>query len=368
MRFVQLIVLLGGAVAITAAAAAQSDALNDFRSARTVAYSIRSTNSDLIIAVSPARQTLAIGGTTGTILGAGIDAVANDRYRKIIAEILTDYDPETVFVQAVEKALGEYLVADIVRVNPMGSAAKYNSVREAEDARFKSLAADGTEYVLDIQITFGLYGVEGVIVTKLNGELYALPAGRRVWNETSVVIPEPILGPGKLKDPTKRLVPNFTSPSLKADKDAVSRWTEDGGEEFRRRYESAVDGVVACLLTSLELKPTPLGEYYLGKLALQHKKFDEARERFTNAIEMESEYVDARNGLIVTMGHDKDAVNAMQMAMHLVQERPNYAPGWLNLAWLQVVKLKHPELGREPYQRALNMGMAPVKSIAKKLK
>jgi len=367
MRFVQSIVFLGVTVGIALTGAAQSGASNDFRSATTVAYSIRSTNSDLIVAVSPVRQTLAMGGTTGALLGASIDAVANDRYRKTIAEILTDYDPETVFVQAVEKALAENTDAALVRVSPMGSAAKYDSVREAEAARFKALADDGAQYLLDIQITFGLYGVEGVIVTKLDGELYTLPKGSRVWNETTVVIPEPILGPNKLKDPTKRLAPNFTSPNLKADKDAVARWTEDGGEEFRQRYKSAVDGAVAGLLTSLELKKSALGEYYLGKVALQRKKFDQARARFTEAIRLDSENVDARNGLIVTMGHDKDEVEAMQMAMHLVQERPDFAPGWLNLAWLQVIKLKHAELGREPYERALSLGMAPVKSIAKKL-
>ncbi len=335
--------------------------------ASSVAWSIRGDDEEMTIRVSPARQTLAIGGTIGNVLGKSIDVVANDRHEKRVEELLAGYDPGAVYVERIREVLSEQLNASLTEVEPMGSAAKYSSPEEAEDARFDRLAKEGHDALLDLKIAYGLFGVEGTLVAKIDGKLYALDSGRRVWSETIVVIEQPILGTQKLKDPTKQFLPNVSSPRLTAKKDAIGQWSGDDGLELRSRYETAVNGAVRGVVSSLGLDADPVGEYSLGKMALYKKKFERAEERFLRAIELAPGSPDARNGLVVTLGHEKRVDEALSVAHGLASDHPEYGPAWFNLAWLYAVGMKDGASAVEPYERALELGMPSSKRIEKRL-
>ena len=110
------------------------------------------------------------------------------------------------------------------------------------------------------------------------------------------------------------------------------------------------------------------GEYCLGKMALYKKKFARAEEHFERAIELAPDSPDARNGLVVTLGHDKRVDEALTLAHGLANDHPDYGPAWLNLAWLYAVGLKDGAAAAGPYGRALELGMPPSKRIEKRLK
>lgn len=360
-------ILIVGMCALTAQPAFAADPAALLNEAKSVAWSIRGHDDEMTVRVSPARQSLSIFGSPGNVVGKGIDLIANDIHEKKIDELLASYDPGGVFAQRIEEALREHLSGTLTSVPYLGSTAKYSSKNEAQAARFEALWAEGHQALFDIKVAYGLFGVEGRLVAKLDGKLYALKNGRRVWSETIVVIAEPILGTHKLKDPIKQLLPNVTSPRLTAKGGAIEQWVEGDGKELKARYEDAVDGTIRGVLSSLDLTEDPVGEYYLGKMALYKKKFERAEAHFMESIEFQPASPDARNGLLVTLGHDKRADEALAVAHSLADAHPDYGPVWLNIAWLYAVKKKDGASAVGPYKKALALGMAPSKRIEKRL-
>ncbi len=334
---------------------------------RPVAWSVKQGAEGMIVAVSPARQSLSIVGTTGALIGSGVDAVANDKFRKAIRGMLEGYDTGKVFEEKLASRLHAALGARLVRVSPMGSAAGFANAKEAEKVRFQSIASDGAEALLDLRLTYGIFGVEGILVAKIEADLYGLPKGRRLWDDALVVSTEPILGANKLQDPTKRLAPNFSSPRLTADEDAVSKWTEDNGETLRARYETAVDGAISALVCAMGLAAEPAGEYYLGKLALNRKEFDDAAAHFKKSAALDPANIDTINGLAVTMGHNDQPTEALAMLELLTKSHPEYGAAWHNIAWIRAVKSDDADGAKEPYRKALELGMPEDKKIEKAL-
>jgi len=331
------------------------------------AWSLRTSQSEMIVAVSPARQTLQIAGSSGVLIGAGISAIANAKHRKAVMEALQGYDAGLVFEKRLHTRIREVMGANIERVAPLGSTAGYSSVRDAESARYAALARNGTDLLLDLKMTYGLFGYEGTLVAKLEGGLLDIPAGRAVWRNALVVSSEPILASNKLSDPTKRLGANLSSPRLTIEQDAISQWTQDGGAVMRQRFEAAVGGVVSALLVDLGLVKEAEGAYYLGKQALNQKKFDKAEQHFRDALALDPGYTDAKNGLSVKQAHSKDLDQAIASAQAIVASSPEYGPAYFNLAWWHAVEKNDLRAAKPYYNRALLLGMPAEKKIDKLL-
>ena len=128
-----------------------------------------------------------------------------------------------------------------------------------------------------------------------------------------------------------------------------------------------MDGATRGVVSSLGLAADPRGEYCLGKMALYKKKFGRAEKHFVRAIELAPDSPDARNGLAVTLGHDKRVDEALTVAHSLASGHPDYGPGWLNLAWLYAVGMKDGAAAAGPYARARELGMPASKRIEKRL-
>ena len=158
------------------------------------AWSLDAADDDMIVAVSPARQTLQIAGSTGLLLGTGISAVVDDKYRRPAwrkrSANMTSWRSSRDRLTA---RLGAALGGDLEKVSPMGSAAGYHNIREAEKARYAGLAKSGCDVVLDLDVTFGIFGCEGMLITKVEGKLTETATGHALWRATYVVSSDPIL-------------------------------------------------------------------------------------------------------------------------------------------------------------------------------
>lgn len=328
------------------------------------AWSARAINSEMIVAVSPVRQSVQVVHSSVALLGAGIDAVVNARHKADILEALGDYDPGAVFEKKVETRLNE-MRPGLVRVPPLQSTAGFHSERDAEKARRDGFARKGYDTLLDLKMTYGLFGYDGILVAKLEGRLILLPENKTLWKNDIVVSADPILASDRLSDPTNRMGPNLSSPRFTVEDNAIEKWTRDGGRLIRERFEVAVDGAVSAMLCDLGLADEASGHYYLGKLAMNRKKFKTADEHFRKSLAIDPTGVDAMNGRAVNMAHNKQKDDAIALAKSLTQSHPEYAPAWGNLAWFYAVDKKDPVAAKPFYEKAIALGMAPDKKLEK---
>lgn len=336
--------------------------------AKSPLYSIKDVRGEMAIAVSPTGRTLRIAGTTGGLIGAGVDAIANDRYRRKIEEALGDINIGALYEEIIESELNGALSAETTRVQPFGGWSGYPNQRAAEDARFENMYEDGGDILLETRTTYGIVGTQGQLIAKLESKLHLLPSGRQVYDKDIVVALDPIIATMPLGDPTGAAVlPNFSNPRLKAEDDAISQWTEDGGDKLRAEFREALRVSVAALLTDLGVANDADGLYYLGKNALIRKKFDDAEAYFKRALALEPDMVLAKNGLAVNAGLNDDFESAAAQAEAIVADHPDFGPAWFSLAYWYAEELENPTRAKECYARALELGMAPLKKIDKEL-
>lgn len=337
------------------------------KQAENVAWSLRPTEDEMIVAVSPARQTLQIAGSAGTLIGSTISAVSNARHREAIEKALEGYEPGAIFENHLTQRLHNVLGQDIERVPALTTYAGYPNKRAAEDARYQGLGNQDYGVLLDLKMTYGLFGFEGTLITKLEGEVNELPGGHVVWRRILVASSEEVLASDRLTDPTNIMKPNFTSPRLTVEEGAIEQWTANGGELLRARFEQAVEGVASALFTEMGLVDEALGHYYLGRHAMNDKDFDKAAAHYRKALELDPALFRAKNGLSVNLAHHGNLDQAIAMAKELTEARPDYGPAYYNLAWWYAVEKDAPEAARPCYTKALELGMPEEKKIEKVL-
>jgi tetratricopeptide (TPR) repeat protein len=129
-----------------------------------------------------------------------------------------------------------------------------------------------------------------------------------------------------------------------------------------------VDAVAAALVCDLGLGEDAVGEYYLGKLAMNRKQFKDAGAHFKRAIELDPGLVDAKNGHAVNLAYNKQLDDAIAVAEQITVEHPDYGPAWFNLAWWYAMKKKDAASAVPCYEKARALGMPPERAIEKQLK
>ncbi|MBI2431284.1 MAG: tetratricopeptide repeat protein [Candidatus Hydrogenedentes bacterium] len=336
--------------------------------AKSPAWSLDTRQKEMIVSVSPARQTLQIAGTTGILLGAGISAISNAKHRKAVEEILNGYDAGSIFQEHVETRLQETFGPALERVDPPDPPIRHEDRRAYARDRLRAISHQGHDILLDLEMTYGLFGFEGTLVAKLVGVLRDLAQGEALWEKTLVVSSEDILASDRLTDPTKRMMPNMRSPRLTVEEGAIEQWTSDGGVILKQRMNEAIEGVVAALVTDLGLAQDPKGHYYLGRLVMNRKNFEEAHQLYQEALKLAPDMTAAKNGMSVNLAHNGQLDEAIALAQELTQSAPEYGPAWYNLAWWHAVERNDLAAAGPYYEKALALGMPPEKDIEKKLK
>lgn len=355
------------AVALLAqpALAADKKAYEAVKAAQSVGWSMNEDRSEMVVAISPVRQTLQIAGSAGTLLGASISAIANEKYRKAIEETLDGYDGTAVFRERLEQRLTAALGARATRISPMGSTAGANNVRDVQKERLERLAEAGQNLVLDLEVEYGLFGYQGLLVAKLDAKLYDTDSQHKVWSDSLLASSEYILASDKLKDPTEQLMPNLADPRFSIAEDAIEQWTSDGGAIFRSRFEAAADGCISALLMELGLEENADGAYYLGRVYLMRKQFEVAESYFKIALRLNPEYLPAKNGLSVTLAHDDRMEEAIALAKEIAAAAPDFGPAQYNLAWWLAVELNDSAAAAPYYTQAKALGMPGNKKLSK---
>jgi len=333
-----------------------------------IAWSISNPREELTVAASPVRQTLQILGSAGTVLGFGISAAQDAAYAKAISDALGEYSPGTVFEQRLADALAKHLGENARRVGPVGTAAGFANQQEAKKARWEGLARSGHSQVLDLDIACGVFGPEGTLVTRVSGELRALPGGKLLWRDTVTVHSGPVLASRRLSDPTNRLTPNIAAPRLTIAENAIGQWTADGGKNLRESFEGGVRRTVEGLLTALELEETADGYLTLGWNAMCRKRYAEAGDLLHQAQEMSPERADILNVMAVNLGHAKDEEGAVKMAREALSRDPNHAEAHFNLAWWLSEDRQTLDEARTHYEAALAAGAPDHPRLEKRLK
>lgn len=359
------------AVGLLLAAGCAKDRQADFstlKGTEQIAWSINNPREELIVAASPVRQTLQILGSAGTVLGFGISAAQDAAYAKAISDALGEYSPGTVFEQRLADALAAHLGEGARRVAPMGTAAGYNNPQEAKKARWQGLARSGHSQVLDFDLSCGVFGPEGTLVTRISGELRALPGGKLLWRDTVTVHSGPVLASRRLSDPTNRLTPNIAAPRLAIAENAIGQWTTDGGDHFRESFERNVRRTVEGVLTALEMEETADGYLTLGWNAMCRKRYTEANDLLRQAQQTAPDRADILNVMAVNLGHAKKVEEAMGIAREALARDANHAEAHFNLAWWLSEKKGEMAEAREHYEAALAAGAPDHPRLEKRLK
>lgn len=337
------------------------------RGAARPAWSISNTQEEMLISLSPVRQTLQIAGSAGTVLGAGISAAQDAGYRREINGVLGDYVPGLVFEELLAAAMAENLGPNAVRVPPMGTAAGYNSAREAAKARWAGLARSGYDQVLDFTLMHGIFGPEGVLVTRAAGELRALPSGKLIWRDTITSHGGPVLACDSLSDPTNRLTPTITSPRLTIAPNAVRQWTGDGGARLKTEHAQSARRTVEGALTALGFAETPDGLLALGWNAMQRGSHDKAHELLERAQSIAPGRPDILNMIAVNLGHNGQTGEAVTVSRTVLSLDPNFGAAHFNLAWWLAGEGEDLDGAREHYARALSLGLSAHRRLSRRL-
>ena len=327
------------------------------------AWALRAASEELIVAVSPAQKTLRLAGSSGLVIGTGISAVADDKYRRQMLDALGEYDPALAFEERLAGRLTDLIGPG--RVAPPGTTAGHENRRAAHEDRCQRLAEAGYSALLDLKMTFGLYGPAGTLVAQLDAALYALPGGQLRWSDTVTVNPGPLLADTRLGHPAGGMMPDFGGKLMSKEEDAISQWTDDGGARFRIEYEACVDDAISSVLCALGLVQEAKGEYRLGCQELNDKNYAEAEVHFRTAVGLDPDFVDARDALSVNHAHAGRIDEAIALAAAILQDAPDYGPAHYNLAWWYAIESGDTATARPHYERALALGMPISRKLEK---
>ncbi|MGC8846460.1 MAG: hypothetical protein ACP5QY_11495, partial [Candidatus Hydrogenedens sp.] len=233
------------------------------QSAKKVAISIDTLPDEFVISVSPVRQTLQIIHSSARLAGALISEVQNENYRKDLQAVVGDLNGTQKFRNAILETLKTKLPSEFIEVPPLGSTAKYNTDREAQQDRMNQLKNKGIDILIDLKITTGIYGPEGEMFFRINGKLYDIKKSKTLWRDEFVITPNIDLKVNQSFDtyfnPFKS---NMFSPRLIMAKNALTRWTENKGENFKKAEEFGIRLSVAQLCGALQLDLSE--EYYFS--------------------------------------------------------------------------------------------------------
>jgi tetratricopeptide (TPR) repeat protein len=328
-------------------------------------WSYDTRQDGMVVAVSPTGKTLRVFGSAGLVVGTAVDAGVNARYARAVEQALGDVDTTATFRDRLDAALTDALPG-IAQVAPVATRAGYHNIREAEAARYRGIARDGHDVLLDVMVTYGLFGPEGTMAAKLDVDLVELPSGSGLYRRAFVVMAEPLRADTPLKDPTARIAPDPTA-GLSVDDAAVAAWAGGDGAVLRERFDALVEKAAAALLMDLRLRDSAEGAYQLGAWALLRKDFDQADALFARARAMRPGFVDAEAARAIVLARQEHVAEAVSRTQALVHVHPEYGPGWFNLAWWHARDLDDPAAARAYYEKALRYGATPDSDLEKAL-
>lgn len=330
------------------------------------AWSFHTPHEDIVVAVSPAGKTMRLAGSTGLLLGAGVDAAVNAKYRRQVEELLGDLDTNALFEARLQHRLEEGVGAKLGRVAPQTSTAGFSHKRDAQAAFYEQLAKNGYDLYLRTSVQQGLYGPQALLVAKLRYDVLQLPTGRNVTGGNILIKGAPVLASDSLGDPTSSVKPDFSA-GLSVDGDAMDQWNAAGNGALKNGLAVLADGLASALLCDLGLADEATGHYYLGLTAMYGKDFLVAEKHLGRSLTLDPGSPDALNARAVNMAHNGQVDDAITAEEALLARNPDYGPAAYNLAWWLAINQENAAAARPYYQKALALGMARNSKLEKSL-
>lgn len=364
------IILLAVVASLTAGCATTKSHFNaeTLAVSQTPAMSISIQQPDIIVAVSPVRQTMQIGGSITTLLGAGISAIQDGRYAGRVREVLDGYNCNAVVEQKLRERLDQLAGRTITPIQPFSTSAGFHNAREARAARMEGLRRGGADLVFDFDVRYGIYGPEGLLATRIAGEASDPDTGKTLWRNTITTYAMDLYADMRWSDPMQRMTPTLLSPRFTSADDAIDQWTNDGGARLKQHYETSLDRTIAAMLTDMGLAESFEGHYILGVQAFLDKKYKDAEAHLTRARELDPQAPEAGNALALTKARNKNLEEAVRIAEAVASEHPEYLPIQYNLAWFYAVEMKNPEKGRPYFDKAVSLGASPGRKLEKAMR
>ncbi|OQC08529.1 MAG: Tetratricopeptide repeat protein [Candidatus Hydrogenedentes bacterium ADurb.Bin101] len=332
------------------------------------AYSIALPQPDMVVAVSPVRQTMQIGGSIPALLGAGISAIQDAHNASRIHDALAGYECGAFFEKQLRASLEEQVDAPLQQVRPFSTAAGFHNVRDAREARIEGLRKSDHGLVLDFDLSYGIYGAEGLLATRIHGEATDTESGKVLWRNTITRYSLDLYADTRWRDPMERMAPSYFSPRLFTAEDAISQWTSDDGTHLKACFENSVMDTVAAVLTDMGLEESAEGHYVLGMQDTLEGRHEAAEEHFSRAAALAPEMVEAANGLSLAQAKNGRMDEALASAETLAAAHPDYLPVHYNLAWWYAVEMKSPEKAHPYFDKAVALGASPSRRLEKAMR
>ncbi len=343
---------------------------NILQSAQKIAISIDAVPDEFVIAVSPVRQTLQIIHSSARLAGALISEVQNENYRKDLQAGVGDLNSIQLFQDAILHTLKTQLHAEIIEVPPLGSTAKYKTDREAQQERLTQLRNKGFHLLFDLKITAGIYGPEGEMFFRMKGILYDVKKAKTLWREEFVLTPDKDIKVDQSFDtffnPFKS---NMFSPRLIMAKNALTRWTDNNGKNFKEAEKRGVELSIAFLCGELQLDSTEDYYFSCGISKLYTKNAKKAVPFFEKAWNKNKQKPEWGNALASALYKSKKVDDAIKLGEEVIQtpEGKDYAPAYYNLAYMFTDKKKNAEKAKGYYQRYLELSGEPNPKLEKRI-
>ena len=327
-------------------------------SAKQIAISIDMVPDVFVIAVSPVRQTLQIIHTSARLVGALVSEAQNENYRKDLQAVVGELNGYQQFREAILNTLKGKLSAEIVEVPPLGSTAKYANDREAQQDRMEQLHNKGFDVLIDLKITCGIYGPEGEMFFRWDGKLYDLAKEKTLWQDKSVITPSVDF---RVNQPFNTYFnpfkSNMFSPRLTTTKDALTRWTDNNGENFKKAQGYGIQLSVSQLLGAIQLDKSEDYYFACGISKLLTKKWKQAVPHFEKAWSLNKNNPTLGNAYLVALFKTKKIDDAIKVGEEVIQSLngTSYSTTYYNLAYIFANKKKEFDKAKEYYQKSVEL-------------
>jgi len=322
------------------------------------AWSYNALPDEMVVALSPAGDTLRWGGSIGTVVGQGVDMAQNAKYRDRIDNALGGFDSGAAFEEVLQAHLEHGFNMTLQRVRPLTSMAGHPSRRAAREAHYDGIAKDA-DLLLEVQSTHGVFSPEVIVAASVSAQLLALPGPDTLWKMDIAASPLPVLATMPLTDPTNTLsiLPSFNPRLLPEEEKLDAILAGDMGKPLEAQFREIFANISSALLCDMGLAEDAEGFFVLGKNAMNRKRFAKAQEHFEKALQLEPGHLGARNAMAVNRYHSDDLDGAITEAEAIVAHSPGFAPAHFNLAYWLGVEQGDAAAAKPHYDEALDAGL-----------
>ncbi len=333
--------------------------------ARLQAWSFRCFPPEMVVAVSPVRQTMQIAGSFATVIGAAITAAQDAESRKRLESVLETLDQSVTFQEAIAKKMAGVNGVNRVKVEPPDDIRNPQERREADRKRLRDLRGNGIAEVVDISLKYGLFGPEGELVTVVQAVQTDTSTGKTTFKGKWLIAAEPPNAFGPLGDPTRRMTPNITSPRLAKATYAVDRWLVAGGQPLQQGLMRLAELAALVLDATLNKREQPGGWYALGVNALRHKKYRDARTFLEKAVQADPDNPDYALALAVTLDRLGQQDLAVSITRQALEHHPDQPRLMVNLAWWLAKDRQHAAEAETLFRRAVELGAPEYPAVSR---